>query len=176
MLIKISLNDKYGYYEIGTKRLEIFLELLGLRKIGNWKKRAERSHITQTFVTSWECDYESPLNPEDLKIFLKGMEFAEIPVELKGKISEDFLIGNVGYAKVCDVDVWIKVGFSVFSTWDKVYSRILAKKLKVEEAELYELGIQKLKSIMENAPQNKVEQIKRLEYQILSSRAKFYGT
>lgn len=176
MHVKISLNDKYGYYKMGIERIQIFLELLGLHKKGSWKERAERSHVTQTFVTSWECDYESPLNPEDLKIFLKGIELAEIPSELKGKVSEDFLLDNVSYTKICDIDVWIRVGFSIFSTWDKIYSRILARKMGIEELEIYKIGVQRLKSLMKNAPQDKVEQIKRIEYQILSSRAKIYGT
>lgn len=170
MLVKISLNDKYGYYELGVRRLEILLELLGLRRLGNWKIRAERSYATQTFVTAWECDYESPYNPEDLKLILKAMEFAEIPVKLKGKISEDLVLNNISYVKICDVDVWIKVGFSILSTWDKVYSRLLAKKLGVKEADLYELGIKKLKAILKVAPKDKVGQIKKIEYEILSAR------
>jgi transcriptional regulator with XRE-family HTH domain len=171
LLVKISLNDKYGYYELGVRRLQTLLELIGLRRLGNWKISAERSHVTQTFVTAWECDYESPYTPEDLKLILKAMEFAEIPVELKGKISEDFVINNVSYTKICDADVWIRVGFSIFSTWDKVYSRLLAKKLRVKEEDLYELGIQKLKAIIKVTPQDKVEQIKKIEHKILAARA-----
>jgi hypothetical protein len=170
LLVKISLNDKYGYYELGIKRLQIFLELLGLRKLGNWKIRAERSHVTQTFVTSWECDYESPFPPEDLKLILKAAELAEIPAELKGKIHEDFTYCNIGYVKLCDIDVWTKVGFSIFSSWDKVYSRILAKKLKVKETAIVELGFQKLKDMLKTAPQDKLEQIRKIECKILTSR------
>jgi transcriptional regulator with XRE-family HTH domain len=170
MLVKISINDKYGYYDAGVRRIQAILEVLGLRQLTEWKRGAERSHVSQKFVEAWECDYESPYRPEDLKVILKAAELAAIPKDLKGKLPEDMIIGNVSYTKLCDVDVWTKAGFSILSTWDKVYSRILARKMRVAESVLWELGIQEWKTLLEAASQDKVEDIRRLEHSILTAR------
>jgi len=171
MLVKISINDRYGYYDAGVRRLQAILEVLGLRQLTEWKRGAERSHVSQKFVEAWECDYESSYRPEDLKVILKAAELAAIPKDLKGKLPEDMIIGNVSYTKLCDVDVWTKAGFSILSTWDKVYSRILARKLRIDEGDLWEMGIQKWKAVSKAAPRDKVEQIVRINYEILSARA-----
>ncbi len=170
MLLKISLNDKYGYYDAGVKRLQTVLDILGLQRVSEWKKGAERSHVSQKFVEAWECDYESPYRPEDLKIILKATELAAIPEELKGKLPEDFVLDNVSYTKVCDVDVWTRVGFSILSTWDKIYSRSLLRKLAVDEVALYKLAIEKWKDILDKASSDKVENIRKADYAILAAR------
>jgi len=67
---------------------------------------------------------------------------------------------------------WFKVGFSIFSTWEKVYSRTITKKLRLDNQSFLNLSLKKWKEIMEATPRDKVEQIRRIDYNILASRAR----
>jgi len=51
-----------------------------------------------------------------------------------------------------------------------VYSRILARKLRVDESGLWELGLQKWETFLKAAPPGKVEHIRSLEHSILAAR------
>jgi hypothetical protein len=171
-VVKININDKFRCYEDGIKRLKIILELLGLRPLKNWEKSPDRTHVSQKFVETWECDYESPYSVEELKLIMKAVELAEIPPELKEKISADFKLNNIDYVKLCDIDVLFKTGFFIFSTWEKVYTRLIAKKLCLDDQELLKVCLQKWKKILETVPKDIIEQIKKVEYKILSTRIK----
>jgi hypothetical protein len=170
--LRVSVNDEYGFAEQCAKRLELIFAPLDLKPIGDWRASSDagKGVIMLYYAETFEREYASPIAPEDLKLLLKGTEYAVLPTELQRKIQEDLQLDGVKYVKLCDADVWFRVGKLLMATWDKVTSRSLAKKLGIRDQDLRKMAIEKLKDLLNRAPPKRLEEIRNMELAVLRAR------
>ncbi len=166
----MSVNDIYGFTEACAKIVDSTLQLLGLCPLGDWREASERAFISM-FAKALERRYQSPHAPEEFKLLLIGAQFVRIPKDLQGRLREDLEADDAKYGKLCDIDIWVRVGKFPLSGWDKISSKKVSKKLAIQGRELVKAGLHKFDAAMAAAPKEKVEEINQMVKSLLVSRA-----
>ena len=170
--LRVSVNDEYGFAEQCAKRLELIFASLDLKPIDDWKASSDagKGIIMLYYAETFEREYTSAIPPEDLKLLLKGTEYAVLPTELETNTQKDLEMDGVKYVKLCDADVWSRVGKLLMTAWDKVSSRSLARKLGVTEEDLQKMAIERFKQVLNRAPPERLEEIRNMELGVLRAR------
>jgi hypothetical protein len=168
--VRVSINDQYGLYDLNSKRLEIILDILGLKAQSKWKQSAEReSPLMVFYAKTLEREFLSPLTPVELKLHLKSAELAEI-THAHPSLAADEKVGDKNYARLCDADVWVKVKSFVFTSWDKIAFTAVAKQFGMEKREVMNLGFVKLNEHLSKATPETRERLRDVELSILNRR------
>jgi len=154
----------------------MILALLDLRPLRDWVVGADMETLTMAaYAKTLEREYQCSLAPEDLKLFMKGAQYAILPDQFNDKIREDLVVGDSKYVKLCDIDVWVRGHrFSLLSSWNKITSKMASKKLGVNEKKLAEFAVGKLNGVLsERSKHSMTNALKMCEKEILKRRMEF---
>lgn len=169
--MKISVNDQFGLTQLCAERIQLILSAFDTQPKGEWKIGADMETLTMArYAKTLEREYESSLNPEELKMLLKGAEYALIPKNLHGRMRHDLVLDDSPYLKLCDLDVWVPT--KRLAAWDKISSKIIQKLTGIEDERLAPYAIQKLdERLSQKFDENMHNALRSHETRIIEQRA-----
>jgi hypothetical protein len=172
--LKVSINDKYLFYELNCRRLELIFEGLNIQLRTHWREGRDMDvgPITGWAAVTRECEVVSPIEPEKLKEILKGAEYVPIPEGIASTITEICEINGSKCVRLCDLDIWFRHKAFFRFAWEKVGTKKLIKKLGIDERCFIENCVKNFREIYETFPQQIKEEIQKIERRLLQERLK----
>ena len=173
MKFKISINDMYLNYTENCKRIDIVAEIIGLKPISDWKRGIDydMGPLTGSIGETREKIFEGEIEPEKLKIIMKGAEYIRLDRNEADKLKEQILeFEGRKYIKTADIDVWIETKILLTKTWDKIPSRRIEIKMKLKGEDYEKYCIKYYENIISKANKTLLNKLREVEKEIIRKR------